>query len=1322
MEGLIERMSTAQASQIDRDRLLDELKSQISEYADFVAELQQDNDDLKDQLGQRVALLSSTIAEKDKLRDTVRTQMVRSNQLVERMIQLDSAHYRGRHQAANPLPEDAGQDDLFYHDFDIGTKVVDSLESDLEHLHGIACQGRTGDDDGDHFAQVATVLEELRSDRQRAVALETPVAELMVALGGAQQAAIRFDAACGAAVGEQETPIFTALPGTADDPATALASATVVMRELMAEWERGTERVQALGQRADAADQARQDSMQAVAAATAESEALRAQLAAMQAQSEEQDAAILALHDTLSKTQARSSAALRTVDERDAVIDVLQKAQEGHQARIAATETALIQARDELAIWRQRCVDSEQQREVFAAEIRTAQALAAERATTMAAALAEQAETTVALTQAHERIAHLEREQAAVTQQHDQLVQQQSEQQAQVGQIAATLAEATTTPASAGKKGRTTQASSSAPTGTTLDALAQQVGALIAERDALLRARQELECDVATQRQRFVAVESRQIAAEAQLAAAEQQAREQDDAVRALRTELVSATDRHAAITADLAAMTAERDRVQTLRDQEAEAQRAALADVQAEHAAEFARVAALTAEAVQRMEQLSALTAALSTAHANGAAAEQLVREQDDALQALRTELASATGRHAAVTADLAAMTAERDHVQTLRDQEAEAHHSALADVQAEHAAESARVAALREELAQRAEILEATQTRSAAAHEELATVRADHASAQIAMETLARDLSAAQVEGERLAGIVAEVRDRLRGASEAGAIAGGTEPADLVAEADAVVQAGVQWRQAIAGQADALRRLEAEKIEMADQLECERQAHVVAAGRSRELGALLEEERTQGGRLLMAMQTERDATASLAAELEANLAQVVSSLKDARAQLADEQAVLAEVRQRLAMLEQAQNGLLSALRGRKPQPAVVVAAPVPDSRLPETIGLPKTIPSVLRDGGTVRMASSIRVHDESVPDTPIEAMVVPGAAQAVFGNGDDAQPTPASEPLGIMRHARLREAEYGLQQAEATADPLLIAAAGERYIESALGQIAELDAVVDIQRSELADARQIGATLMERLADAESRVVEREQHIGELETSFAAASHACEQAQQRIAELDVHLTGRDQQVQALDAQVAELRQELQQAEACMAGLRAQHEEVGVTLVQAQQNLRAVASDAQAHRARADASRALAEDVGRTLHAELDGALLRLQECDTRIEDMTEQLAVAEARFAAQRAEWERLMAERDAVVVAKEGVINECRRAVEEERNLRIQVEARLAERSKDVGEVRRRMVDELAELRTRVRSLADDNRRLCEDNAGLQARIGHLLDGQG
>ena len=256
LEKALAEVTSAQGSGQDFEQAIAALKARLAETETRAGDLQQDTFELQDQLQEKLSLLSSTITEKDKLRDTVRQQMIRSGSLIEGVLGLDQAYYAGRHAEGNQVSDDASDEERFFHDFDIGAKVVESLRADLDRLRTITAGSAAS---GERLlASDLELLAQLKSGNLHAVDVAAPVANLIEALDGARTEAEAFQAVISQATGSARSQhSLSMLPDADGDPAEVLAGATTVARELASELARSKSKVTALQAIAEEADQAR---------------------------------------------------------------------------------------------------------------------------------------------------------------------------------------------------------------------------------------------------------------------------------------------------------------------------------------------------------------------------------------------------------------------------------------------------------------------------------------------------------------------------------------------------------------------------------------------------------------------------------------------------------------------------------------------------------------------------------------------------------------------------------------------------------------------------------------------------------------------------------------------------------------------------------------------------------------------------------------------------------------------------------------------------------------------------------------------------------
>ncbi|HEX3133146.1 MAG TPA: hypothetical protein VHX44_06125, partial [Planctomycetota bacterium] len=164
------------------------------------------------------------------------------------------------------MSDDAPDEEQFYHDYDVGAKVIDTLSNDLQRLRGIAqsAQKQTESLAKDPRMNLLegdlALLEQLKGGSLTAVDVAEPVEGLVEAMNGARTEAQQLEhtgkQALGVAAGREDA--IAAVPSTDNgSPAEVLAGTTGVVRELAAVLARGRQRMVALKEMADQADEAR---------------------------------------------------------------------------------------------------------------------------------------------------------------------------------------------------------------------------------------------------------------------------------------------------------------------------------------------------------------------------------------------------------------------------------------------------------------------------------------------------------------------------------------------------------------------------------------------------------------------------------------------------------------------------------------------------------------------------------------------------------------------------------------------------------------------------------------------------------------------------------------------------------------------------------------------------------------------------------------------------------------------------------------------------------------------------------------------------------
>lgn len=260
LDETMARLDLAQREGGDRtalDQAITALKQRLAETEANRDELQQDNYELQDQLQAKLALLGATIGEKDKLRDTVRQQMLRSTGLIEGVLGLDARYYGSRHADGHPVADDAGDEERFFHDFDIGAAIVTTLSQDLERLRSITGKEAAAEGDARLLEADLALLQRLKSGGLNALDVAEPVAGLVEALAGTRDEAERLQALVADATGARHQPLVVAPPDADGEAREVLAGCTALARQLAAELAQVRTRVDALRSIADEADAAR---------------------------------------------------------------------------------------------------------------------------------------------------------------------------------------------------------------------------------------------------------------------------------------------------------------------------------------------------------------------------------------------------------------------------------------------------------------------------------------------------------------------------------------------------------------------------------------------------------------------------------------------------------------------------------------------------------------------------------------------------------------------------------------------------------------------------------------------------------------------------------------------------------------------------------------------------------------------------------------------------------------------------------------------------------------------------------------------------------
>lgn len=269
MAKVAESQSNA-ASAEQTAEAIDSLKKALAEREQMIEELQQDKYEIEDQLAENRALASTTLAEKDEMgekhKQALKNYMLRANTLVEGVLGLDNQLYGGRHTDDNPVPEDAAVEEQFYHDYEVGAKVIETLSNDLQRLRGIAQSAqkqteRLANDPRMNLLEGdLALLEQLKGGSLAAVDVAAPVENLVEAMSGARDEAQQLEhagkQALGTVAGREDA--LSSVPSTdSGTPAEVIAGTTSVVRELAAVLAQGRKRMGVLKEMADQADEAR---------------------------------------------------------------------------------------------------------------------------------------------------------------------------------------------------------------------------------------------------------------------------------------------------------------------------------------------------------------------------------------------------------------------------------------------------------------------------------------------------------------------------------------------------------------------------------------------------------------------------------------------------------------------------------------------------------------------------------------------------------------------------------------------------------------------------------------------------------------------------------------------------------------------------------------------------------------------------------------------------------------------------------------------------------------------------------------------------------
>ncbi|MHC5066953.1 MAG: coiled-coil domain-containing protein [Planctomycetota bacterium] len=216
--------------------------------AEVIAEITHVSRELATCLAQERGRLGNVASDgADKANAALRQHMIRTTDLVQGVLALDGEFYGASHQEDNPLPDDAEGEEFFYHDFDVGAKVIDSLSQDLGRLREITAAGAAAGggsasveaaaaaDGHKLLASDLALIEQLKAGSLEAVDVAAPVENLIEALHGAADEVSELKRTASEAIGLPDTgPSVSTLPESDGDPAEVLAGATQVVRELSA--------------------------------------------------------------------------------------------------------------------------------------------------------------------------------------------------------------------------------------------------------------------------------------------------------------------------------------------------------------------------------------------------------------------------------------------------------------------------------------------------------------------------------------------------------------------------------------------------------------------------------------------------------------------------------------------------------------------------------------------------------------------------------------------------------------------------------------------------------------------------------------------------------------------------------------------------------------------------------------------------------------------------------------------------------------------------------------------------------------------------------
>ncbi len=261
-EGVEDKSAELAAAMATIAKLQDQYNTSHQEAED----LRLDVFELQDQLNTKMALSRSTMEEKDRLKETMQGLMMRASDLTGGVMHLDQEYYAGSHAEENPVDDDIDLNEQFFHDFEVGSKVIESLSGDLQKLREITESENDKDPEAEAVEAASAgllsrdlgLLEQLKAGSLAASDVAMPVDGLIEALDGAREEANTLEKEAAEAMGMPQTAgSVSALPDAGGDPAEVLAGATAVARELAALFAKQKNRLSALQMMVDEADSAR---------------------------------------------------------------------------------------------------------------------------------------------------------------------------------------------------------------------------------------------------------------------------------------------------------------------------------------------------------------------------------------------------------------------------------------------------------------------------------------------------------------------------------------------------------------------------------------------------------------------------------------------------------------------------------------------------------------------------------------------------------------------------------------------------------------------------------------------------------------------------------------------------------------------------------------------------------------------------------------------------------------------------------------------------------------------------------------------------------